>query len=217
LTVVTVSLLSVTPVKGLRLHNSDEIELTAAGAAGNRCFYLTNRAGRLFSGIAHGPLCRVVGGYDPETERLRLTFPDGAVAEGDATARGAEVETDFYGRRVRGRVVDGPFARALSAYVGRELRLVRPEQPGGAYDVHPVTLVSEASVEELRSRAGREEPLDGRRPLPAVEPAAASHGPAPGPGRAQRSMCSGSTLPCALVRGASRRTRSVPYCSHAFA
>lgn len=159
----TVSRLAVTPVKGLALHQPDRIELTANGVADNRLFYLVDLVGFLFSGIDHGPLCNVRAEYDADAERLELHFPDGTRVEGSAVDGGETVDTEFYGRRVTGRVLDGPFNTALSRYVGKQLRLVRTDEPGAAYDVEPVTFVSDASVEELRRRASREEPVDDRR------------------------------------------------------
>ena len=159
----TVSRLSVAPVKGLGLLHPDEIKLAERGVTENRRFYLADRGGLLFSGIDHGPLVRIRPRYDPEREWLTLEFPDGSVVEGAAAADGDEVETDFYGRRVVGRVVDGPFADALSRYAGKPLRLVRPDRPGDGCDVQAVTLLSDASVEELRRHAGREGPVDERR------------------------------------------------------
>jgi uncharacterized protein YcbX len=161
--VVTVSRLCVTPVKGLKLLHPESVELERKGAVGDRCFYLIDADGRLFSGVNHGPLCTVEAAYDPEREHLELTFPDGSTAAGTALPEGEKVETDFWGRAVRGRVASGPFGAALSEFVGKPLRLVRPERGGDASDVQPVTVLSDASVEELRRRAGREEPLDGRR------------------------------------------------------
>jgi uncharacterized protein YcbX len=75
-----------------------------------------------------------------------------------------EVTTDFYGRPVIGRLVRGPWSEALSAHVGRPVRLVRAEV-GTAVDRArgPVSMLSEASLEELRRRAGREERVDPRR------------------------------------------------------
>jgi hypothetical protein len=162
--VPTVSRLCVTPVKGLRLLEPDEVELTAGGVTENRRFFLVDETGALVSGLKHGPLCVVEPAYDAEHELLELRFPDGTVVEGSAVPEGDEVETDFYGDRlVRSRVVEGPFGAALSAYVGAPLRLVRPHTPGDGCDIEPVTLLSDASVEELARRAGRDEPLDGRR------------------------------------------------------
>jgi uncharacterized protein YcbX len=162
--VPTVSRLCVTPVKGLALQELSEVELTEQGVAGNRRFFVVGASGRLFSGIHHGPLCLVRADYDSGRDWLSLELPNGAVVDGSGAAGDEIVETDFYGDRiVRSRVVEGPFAEALSAYVGKEVRLVRPDRAGDGCDIEPVTLLSEASVEELRRQAGREEPLDGRR------------------------------------------------------
>lgn len=101
--------------------------------------------------------------WDPRTGRLALRFPDGHAVEGEV-ALGEPVETDFYGKRVvPGRIVEGSWAEALSSYAGEPVRLVRVD--GGAHgtDIHVVTLVSRASVEELSRRGGLADPLDARR------------------------------------------------------
>jgi uncharacterized protein YcbX len=162
--VVSVSRLSVTPVKGLALEERDQVFLTERGVEENRRFYLVATDGRLISGIDHAQLCLVRPAYDPDGERLALAFPDGRVVEGSALAEGKEVRTWFWGpRRVTGRVVAGPFARALSDYVGKDVRLVRADRPGDACDVRTVTFLSEASVEELGRQAGLDSTPDGRR------------------------------------------------------
>jgi uncharacterized protein YcbX len=162
--VPTVSRLCVTPVKGLKLLEPDEVELTDQGVAENRRFFLVDQTGSLFSAPKFGPLCQIVPAYDADRELLTLSFPDGGRVEGRAIAEGDHVETDFYGERlVRSRVVEGPFSEALSSYAGQPVRLVRPENPGDACDIQTLTLLSEASVEELERRAGRDEPLDARR------------------------------------------------------
>jgi uncharacterized protein YcbX len=76
---------------------------------------------------------------------------------------GPLVATDFYGRTVEGRLVEGPWAEALSAHAGRTVRVVRAERPGGGVDRArgPVSLVSEASADELSARA--QVPVDVRR------------------------------------------------------
>jgi uncharacterized protein YcbX len=162
--VPTVSRLCVTPVKGLALHEPGEVELTEQGVAENRRFFLVDAAGLLFSGIHYGPLCLVRAVYDAGRDWLTLEFPDGSAVDGSGAAGEERVETDFYGDRIVGsRVVGGPFAEALSAYAGKQVRIVRPERTGDGCDIQPVTLLSEASVEELRRQAGRDEPVDGRR------------------------------------------------------
>jgi uncharacterized protein YcbX len=162
--VPTVSTLSIAPVKGLALVQQREVRLDATGVAENRRFYLIDGHGRRYGLLRDGSLALVVPDYDAATGRLSLRFPDGAVAAGDLALDGA-VTTDFYGRDVSGRVVVGPWAEALSDYVGRPLRLVEADGPGTGVDRDrgPVSMLSEASLEELRQRAGREEAVDGRR------------------------------------------------------
>jgi uncharacterized protein YcbX len=158
----SVARLSVAPVKGLALHHPERIRLDEHGVATNRRFYLVREDGRLFSGLHFGPLVQVGAVWDEDGDRLSLTFPDGTVVE-ETVRLGEQVDTDFWKNRVvSGRVVEGPWAVALSRYAGRSLLLLKADEPGGGRDVEPVTLVSEASVEELGRRAGRDG-VDARR------------------------------------------------------
>jgi hypothetical protein len=159
--VPTVARLSVTPVKGLALHHPEEILLELFGVAADRRFYLVRENGRLFSGLHHGPLVRIRGDWEMDTDRLGLTFPDGTVVA-DAVRLGDPVVTDFWGRRVSGRAVLGPWDEALTSFVGKQVRLVKADDPAAGVDVKPVTLVSEGSVAELGRKAGLDG-VDGRR------------------------------------------------------
>jgi uncharacterized protein YcbX len=150
----SVSRLSVTPVKGLTLQHSDEVRLDPCGVANNRRFYLVDAGGRLHSAPRmDGPRSLARPRYDAERDWLELTLPDGRVVAGDV-ALGAAVVTDFWGRPVPGRVVEGPWAAALST--DQPLRLVRADDPYAGCDVHPLTLLSDASVAELARQAGVE-------------------------------------------------------------
>ena len=157
----TVARLSTTPVKSLRLHHPDEILLEPFGVAADRRFYLIREDGRLLAGLHHGPLALVRADWDAGPDRIRLTFPGGEVVEGDVRLS-QPVLTDFWGHRVEGRVVDGPWAGALSQFAGKHVRLVKADAPGGAVDVEPVTLVSSESIAELAGQAGLDS-VDGRR------------------------------------------------------
>jgi uncharacterized protein len=159
--VPTVARISTTPVKSLLLHHPDEILLEPFGVATDRRFYLIREDGRLLAGLHHGPLALVRADWDPGPDRLRLTFPDGEVVEGEVRLSEPSV-TDFWGHRVGGRVVEGPWADAITAYAGRLVRLVKADEPAGGVDVEPLTLVSSESIAELARRAGRDA-VDGRR------------------------------------------------------
>jgi uncharacterized protein YcbX len=161
--VITVSRLSLSPVKGLKLHHPDEIVLGSNGVAENRRFYLVDEGGRRFGQMRCGPLVRFDARTDPDGERLTLRLPDGRELEGPVEL-GEAVQTDFHGERlVAGHVVAGPWADAISEEVGKPLRLVRADEPGGGVDRGrgSVSLLSDASVEELARRSG--EPVDHRR------------------------------------------------------
>jgi hypothetical protein len=158
----TLARIGLTPLKGTALHHPTAVRLTEAGIAANRRFHLVDERGALFTSEGHGPLVRVVATFDPAAETLRLELPDGRVIGDRADGLGGPVVTDFYGRPVAGRLVDGPFAAALSAYIGRPVRLVRTDREGDGSDVHRLTLISSASVRELGTRSGRPD-LDARR------------------------------------------------------
>ncbi len=155
--------INVTPVKGTALMHPDPVAVTSAGIAENRRFYLVDERGALVSGSAFGPLVRIHSSYDPVDERLGLLFPDGTEISGPADALGSFETTDYYGRAVPGRVVEGPFREALTAYCGRPVRLLRCDRDGDGADMEPLTLVSHASVADLASRGGHADELDSRR------------------------------------------------------
>ena len=159
-----VAWLSIAPVKGLALVEADEVLLTRDGVAENRRFWLVDDDGRLYAQLRDGRLAQVRATYDSDHEQLELRFPDGA-AVGGPVSLDCAVATDFYGRAVSGRVVEGPWAAALSTFTGRPLRLVRADRPGGGVDRGrgQVSVVSEASLAELGRQAGLDGPVDGRR------------------------------------------------------
>jgi uncharacterized protein YcbX len=137
--------INLTPVKGLALQHPASVELTSAGAEANRRFYLTS-GGRLYNGKDHGPLVCV--GAVLENGGLTLSFPRGEEVTGELVL-GAPVETDFWGRAVAGRTVEGPWAQALSDYAGASLMLVQTERAGTGTDIAVGTLVGRASCERL--------------------------------------------------------------------
>jgi|SRR5215210_4143034 len=159
-----VAWLSIAPVKGLALVDAGEIELERDGVAENRRFWIVDERGRMYTQLRDGRLALVHARYDAGCQRLELHFPGGETAAGDVEL-GGNVETDFYGRPVSGRLVPGPFAEALSRFTGHQLRLVHADRPGGGVDRGrgQISLVSEASLAELGRRAGLDGPIDGRR------------------------------------------------------
>ena len=154
---LSVSWLSVAPVKGLALSRRDEVTLALHGVLENRRFHLLDERGGFVNGLTRleRPLFGVRAAWDPTADALELTFPDGTVAAAPVEL-GESVTTDFYGRLEPGRVVAGPWAEALSTFAGRPLRLVRTDEPGRAVDRldGSVSIVSDESADELARQAG---------------------------------------------------------------
>jgi MOSC domain-containing protein len=159
-----VAWLSVAPVKSMRLVSVDAIELERTGVRGDRRFYLVDDDGGLVNAKRVPPLLTVRAAVD--NGRLILRFADGPAVEGEVQRLGDRIETNFFGRLVAGRIVEGPWAEALSELAGKPVRLARTEREGDGYDrgiQAGASLVSTASLEALRAASGAEQPVDGRR------------------------------------------------------
>ncbi len=159
---LTVSRLSITPVKGARLQHPHEVWVDRHGVADDRRYMLFTADGRIFDGTKLGTLVQIQADLRHDPERLTLTFPDGTVAEGEVELGTPETRV-AYGREFTARQVVGPWDDALSAFAGRELVLVRAERADSAHDRNPVSLVSTASVEELGRHVDPPHRVDARR------------------------------------------------------
>lgn len=158
-----VSRLTTTPVKGTALHSPASLTLTRNGVEDNRRFHLVDARHRLVNGKQHGPLVRLTARYDARRRHLSLQVPGREPVQGTTSELGEPVVTSFYGRDVPGRLVTGPWSAVLSEFVGEPVHLVATDTPGDAVDVHPVTLISSASIEHLRTATPGGERLDHRR------------------------------------------------------
>lgn len=161
----TVSLLSITPVRGTALVHPDAVELGHHGVADDRRYQFLTDDGRLFDGTKFGPLVQVRSRLERAAdgrERLTLELPDGTPISGEVEL-GEAMTVEVHRRRYAVRPVIGPWAEAIGAHVGRDLRLVRLERADETRDRHPVSIVSEASVAELARQGNDGRPLDARR------------------------------------------------------
>lgn len=151
-----VAWITIAPVKGLGLVDLPEVDLGPDGVVVNRRFLLVDAAGTRVNGKQHGELVRIRPDYDPSTGRLALNFPDGRVVEGTVRL-GAPLAPALSRRRVPGRIVEGPYAGALSEWAGVDLRLVQLDRPGDGVDrgrEGSVTILSTGSLDALSTAAG---------------------------------------------------------------
>ena len=146
MTAMTVSVLSVAPVKGLAIDHPDHVRLTTGGVEGDRAFFLVDAAGEMVSCTDIGPLLAHRAVVDTVTGALTVHGPHGIVHSA-AVELGEPVGTDFYGlREVTGHVVVG-WDEVFSDIAGQPVRLVRGDT--GAFDVAGLTLIGAASTAAL--------------------------------------------------------------------
>jgi uncharacterized protein len=157
-----VAWISVSPVKGLALRQLEECELTEAGIAGDRAFFLVDEEDRLVNSKGLGALQQVTPHYDEPAGTLALRFPDGTVVSEQLGFDG-RVEARFWSVTVGGRVVEGPWSEAISDYAGRPLRLVGAPRPAtDRLRSGAATLLGTGSLRALGRVLGVEA-VDGRR------------------------------------------------------
>ena len=149
-----VARINVTPVKSFRLLHPPEIELLPEGAREDRRFLLVDPDRRLYNGKRDTTLVRTGAVWDATSRRLALTLPGGEIVE-DEVSSGPAMAVEVYGRRLGGRIVEGPWAGALSDLARRMLTLVERDDGVWATDARPATLVSRGSLDTIDG--------DGRR------------------------------------------------------
>jgi uncharacterized protein len=160
---ITVSRLSTSAVKSLRLSHPDRIRLEPFGVADNRRFVLLTPDGELLDARRHGRLMTIESECDDAGDHLKLRLPDGRTMSDAVSLVGDAFEMDMWGRRLCVRDVAGPWSAALSDVVGAPVRLVRTERPGEGNDEYPVSIVSLESVAEISRRGGRDDTVDPGR------------------------------------------------------
>lgn len=157
-----VAWISQCPVKGLAIRQLDECELTEAGIAGDREFFLVDENDRLVNSKGLGVLQQVVPRYERDEGSLTLAFPDGTTVAREVAFNGS-VSAQFWDVALDVRVVDGPWSEALSAYAGRNLRLVAASGPAtDRRRAGAATLLGTGSLQALARVLGVDE-VDGRR------------------------------------------------------
>ena len=162
---LTVSKLSVTPVRGFALQHPDAVELGPHGVIEDRRFTLLTQDGRILDGTKFGPIVQASATLETATdgpERLTVRLPSGEEIS-DEVALGEPTQLEIYGRVFTARPVIGPWADALSTFTGRSVQVFRAERLPAERDRNPVSIVSEASVDELARRGNDGRPVDARR------------------------------------------------------
>ena len=147
-----------TPVKGGRHATHDSVVLAPSGPVGDRAFCLVDPAtGRCLRTVEHPTLLQSSASWDGSV--LSVALPTRRVA-GEPVPTGEVRTVDYWGRAAAVEVVDGPWAAAYSAHLGREV-VVASAAPGDVVYAGAVTLVTDASLARLSDEVSA--PVEGAR------------------------------------------------------
>ena len=102
--VARISRINTTPVKSLRLHHPESVELGPDGALEDRRFLFVDDGRRLYNGKRDTSLVRTTASWDPGSRILSMTVPSGEAIE----ARSGPVPARRWSRCTAGRCVGMP-------------------------------------------------------------------------------------------------------------
>ena len=150
---ITVAAINIAPVKSMALVPLQSVNLELGGIRDDRRFYLVNQHGRLLTRRQVGKLAQLSASWDENEQRLTIRFPDGTELAGQPELD-RPVWTIVWGRRVRGRALQGDWMQAISEFCGQPAMLMMSDLPCQVFDEFPVSVLSRASVERLSSEMG---------------------------------------------------------------
>lgn len=157
----SVTHLDIAPVMSLGLERRHEIAVTEHGVAEDRRFFIVDDADRLVDQLLVADMVQVKAWTDLDATVLRLTFPDGRVVENDVQP-GPAFDAVIRRLPTQGREVQGPFADALSAFMGRAVRIIKTDLPGALQKDGRLSILTDASLGKLGHHLGTGD-IDGRR------------------------------------------------------
>ncbi len=158
--------INVSAVKSLHLTPVAEAVIGHGGIEHDREFMLVDATGRVATQRNTRLLARISSTYDAAAGELELVLPGGERVRDTPSPIGT-ASVELWGREFSATVVNGPFAEAVSEVVGAPLRLLRAYDGIRGLDSHAVSLLSQASADEVGRRGGRGG-LDPRRFRPTL-------------------------------------------------
>ncbi|HVD30344.1 MAG TPA: MOSC N-terminal beta barrel domain-containing protein [Methylomirabilota bacterium] len=154
------------PIKALAIQELQQVELDLLGVENDRRFCIVDPDGKMLNAKRVQRFIAVRPHFDDAMRRLVLDMPDGTKVEGSVDL-GDAIGVTIHERIVDARVVDGPWADALSAVAERPVRLVRFDNPGEGVDRADegagASLLAEESLRAIAKAAGVTERVDPRR------------------------------------------------------
>jgi uncharacterized protein YcbX len=139
--------LTIAPVKGLRVAQTDALDITPTGPAGDRAFLVIAEDNSLLLTTRTPALLQIAARFQDGI--LALVFPDGSEVAAAPELGAPATTANYEGRPIAGRLVEGELAHALSEHLQRPVRLLARDSAARGADDAPVTLMAQASLEAL--------------------------------------------------------------------
>lgn len=157
------------PVKGCQGVSADSIEITKMGVIGDRGFVLW-REGKLVDQIETPQIASLAVGFDRDAGTLRFEHAEQGSYEHLVDAEGPARETQWILDQFQTIDQGDPVADWLSRVLGKEVRLVSPDEPWkinfpipqmqllhqepkqSFFSASPVSLANQASLDDLNGR-----------------------------------------------------------------
>lgn len=159
-----VAALGTSPLKGAAQHHPAVLALAAHGPVSDRRFCCVDPHARRVLRTVENPALLALrvqlepGAGDGAAERLTVHVPGAGAVSGPLPTAGTDgprMRADYWGRTPELRVLDGPWAQALSGHLGREVVLAEAAPRDVVY-AGGVTVVTTSSLREVLRRSGRE-------------------------------------------------------------
>lgn len=164
---IIVKAIHIAPIKSMGLEHPQTVYVGPAGILEDRRYHLINAQNKLLTQRDIGVMAQLKPEFHVDPEWLCLSFPDGTTLEGPIEL-GEAVVSQLWDRWVSSRIVSGDWGKTLSNFCGEPVRLARSDEPYQCYDKYPISLMSQASLEEIDRRANGPTTVDSRRFRPNI-------------------------------------------------
>lgn len=136
-------------IKGTR-HEPKPIDVDQLGPVGDRRWCLVDDQCRVLKTVQHPQLLAVRAIWN---EALHVAIPGVGKVPAIPEPSGEQCTIDYWKRSVPASFVPSELDDAFSQYLGKTVRLVRPERGAIVYGA-PISIITTASVQDLGRRAG---------------------------------------------------------------
>lgn len=149
-------------VKATQFLHPNQVEVVKDGIRNDRAFALVEANGNFVGSQQHSEFIPLKFTLKNDESSLMLELPDGRVVEGPTIYNNQTFSIEHAGlRSIDVAEVEGPWTKALTAFAGRPIRLVKCLSKGGAIDVFPITFLTSGSLRRLEREV--EAPVDPSR------------------------------------------------------